>query len=126
MKKSSMITLFMLMFTSTTMGSSVGWKSKRIEVRVTAYCPCKICCGNHANGKTATGRDAYKNGVAVDPTIIPLGSRLDIPGYGNWQLADDVGGAIKNNHIDVRFKTHKEALKWGTKTIKIRVWIKNN
>lgn len=50
-------------------------------VIVTAYCPCSTCCGSHANGLTATNRDATRAGVAVDPKVIPLGSRLDIPGY---------------------------------------------
>lgn len=98
---------------------------------VTAYCPCSICCGTHADGVTATGRDAAKAGVAVDSKIIPLGSRLDIPGYtrgpnrnGSWILADDVGGAIKGNRIDVRFVTHKEAKEWGRKRLRVRVWLK--
>lgn len=105
------------------------WKSKRIKVTATAYCPCSICCGKYADGRTATNRDAYLPGAAVDPDVIPLGSRLDIPGYtrndGVWIRADDVGGAIKGNKIDVRFKTHKEAKEWGVKTITIRVWTKN-
>lgn len=97
-----------------------------MTVIVTAYCACSICCGASADGKTATGRSAALKGVAVDPKLIPLGSRLDIPGYGNWQLADDVGGAIKGKHIDIRFKTHKEAKKWGTRKLKIRVWKKKS
>ena len=100
----------------------------RIRVRATAYCPCDICCGGYADGITATGRDALTAGVAVDPTVIPLGSRIDIPHYnrgnnknGSWILADDVGGAIKGRRIDVRFKTHEEALNWGVRNIIIRV-----
>jgi len=123
--KTISLTLMILVIFGSAICSSKNWKSKRMKVKVTAYCPCEICCGGHSDGKTATNRDASKNGIAVDPQIIPLGSRLDVPGYGNWQLADDTGGAIKNHHIDIRFKTHKEALNWGTKTIKIRVWINN-
>jgi len=98
--------------------------SKRIKVEATAYCPCKKCCGKFADGVTATGRDASKAGVAVDPKVIPLGSHIDIPGYGNWILADDVGGAIKGNRIDVRFSSHQDALNWGRREIIIRVWPK--
>jgi 3D (Asp-Asp-Asp) domain-containing protein len=95
-------------------------------VTVTAYCSnCPICCGEYADGKTATMRDAKLSGVAVDKKLIPLGSRLDIPGYGNWQLADDVGSAIKGDHIDVRFNDHQKALEWGVKKLKIRIWRKN-
>lgn len=107
------------------------YESKRLTVVATAYCPCAICCGSNADGRTATGRDANEPGVAVDPKIIPLGSRLDIPGYkrgsgdsGSWILADDTGRVINGSKIDVRFETHGEAKKWGKKTISIRVWTK--
>lgn len=91
---------------------------------VTAYCPCEKCCSiEFSDGKTAIGRDAYKTkGVAVDRSKIPLNSHLDIPGYGNWIVADDVGGAIRGNRLDVRFPTHREALKWGVKKLRVRVW----
>lgn len=101
-------------------------QARWVWVEATAYCPCAICCGKHANGVTATGRGANTPGVAVDPTVIPLGSRLDIPGYrrsnGTWILADDTGGAIKGNRIDVRFETHEEARQWGRRRIRVRVW----
>jgi 3D (Asp-Asp-Asp) domain-containing protein len=90
-------------------------------VEATAYCPgpCAIC---GTTGKTATGRDATLPGVAVDPAVIPLGSRLDVPGVGSWVLADDTGGAIKGEKIDVRMRTHEEAVEFGRKTIRVRVW----
>lgn len=108
--------------------SSREWKSRRIRVKATAYCPCVICCGKYANGKTAIGRDAYKPGIAVDPRNIRLRSYLDIPGYsrsdtnGSWVMADDTGSAILGNHIDIRFKSHKKAVEFGVKYITIRVW----
>ncbi|NCA80244.1 MAG: hypothetical protein EOM76_08695 [Sphingobacteriia bacterium] len=105
--------------------------STYLEVKATAYCPCKVCCGANADGITATGRDAFLAGVATDPEIIPLGSRVDIPFYnrganknGSWILADDTGLAIKGKRVDVRFKTHKEAVEWGVKNIIIRIWEK--
>jgi len=88
----------------------------KITMEVTAYCPCKKCCGKFADGVTATGVNAYTKGVAVDPKKIPLGSTVKIPGYGTVK-ADDVGGAIKGNRLDVRFNTHKEALQWGRRTV---------
>lgn len=100
------------------------WTSRRIKVKCTAYYPGPECCGAFSDGKTATGRSAYLSGVAVDKSVIPHGSRLDIPGYGNWVLADDVGGAIKGHHIDVRLQSYAEAKAWGVKTITIRVWEK--
>ena len=107
-------------------------KSIWLWLIVTAYCQCSICCGKNANGLTATGRDANLPGVAVDKSVIPLGSRLDIPGYprtnvtskanGAWILADDTGRLIKGFKIDVRFEKHSEDIKWGKKRLKVRVW----
>ena len=109
-------------------------KSIWLWLTITAYCPCSVCCGTNANGTTATGRDANLPGVAVDPRVIPLGSHLDIPGYtrtngtstypGAWILADDTGRLIKGFKIDIRFKTHEEALEWGKKRLRVRVWKK--
>lgn len=104
-------------------------RSRLLDVEVTAYCPCRICCGRHANGITAVGRDAQLPGVAVDPSVIRLGSHLDIPRYprgpnknGSWIRADDTGSAIKGHIIDVRFRTHEEAVQWGRRTLQVRVW----
>mgnify|MGYP000272583517 CR=1 FL=1 len=107
----------------------VNYSPSYMTVKVTAYCPCPICCGKHSNGKTAINRNAYQPGVAVDKTIIRLRSRLDVPGYGNWVMADDTGSRVKGKHIDVRFNTHSEALEWAKnnpKHIRIRVWTKIN
>jgi len=106
-----------------------GYKYEEIKVTATAYCPCAKCCGRGSPGITKTGRSAWLPGVAVDPRYIPLGSHIDIPGYnrnnnGSWVLCDDTGGKIKKNRIDVRFKTHEEAKRWGRQEIIIRVWSK--
>jgi len=85
---------------------------------VSAYCPKKCCCGKFADGKTATMKDAYTRGVAVDTRIIPFGTKLYIPDYG-YATADDVGGSIKKNKLDVRFKTHREARCFGRKHLKV-------
>ena len=96
--------------------SQSDWR--RVDVLATAYCPCRRCCGRYADGVTAIGRNAYTMGVAVDRKVIPLRSTVKIPGYGTVE-ADDVGGAIKRNRIDVRFATHAEARQWGRKKITI-------
>ncbi len=97
-----------------------NWKS--LKVLATAYCPCRKCCGKYADGVTAIGKNASTKGIAVDKEIIPLRSIVQVPGYGTV-MADDVGGAIKKKHIDIRFNSHKEALNWGRKyiTVKYRV-----
>jgi 3D (Asp-Asp-Asp) domain-containing protein len=71
-------------------------------------------------GVTATGRPVGWGAVAVDPSVIPLGSRLRIPGYG-YGVASDVGGAIQGARIDVWFPTEAEALEWGSRVVTITV-----
>ncbi len=93
-----------------------------LRVIATAYCPCERCCAGTADGRTAIGRDASRKGVAVDPAVIPLRSRIDVPGYGTWILADDTGGAIIGRRIDLRMATHDQAIAYGRKEITIRVW----
>ena len=103
--------------------NSQTWK--KLKVLATAYCPCSKCCGRFADGKTAIGNDAFTKGVAVDKKLIPLRSVLKIPGYGEV-VADDVGGAIKQLHIDVRFNTHKAALEWGRKFLTVEYQAPNS
>lgn len=78
----------------------------------TAYCACEKCCGAWADGITYTGGLATENRtIAVDPKVIPLGSVVEIA--GQQYVAEDIGGAIKGNHIDIYMDSHAEALKWG-------------
>lgn len=82
------------------------------EFLLTAYCPCESCCGQWADGITATGTTAVAGKtIAVDPTVIPYGTEVII--NGNTYLAEDCGGAIKGNRIDIYFDTHGEALEFG-------------
>ena len=96
--------------------------SKTYTAKVTAYCPCEICCEEFADGKTSTGTSAYERGCAVDPKKIPYGTILEIDGYGLVR-ADDIGGAMTSYdgiQIDLRFLTHEEALEWGKKYMEIK------
>ena len=80
--------------------------------KLTAYCACAKCCGKWANGITFTGTEATPGRtIAVDPSIIPLGSTIYI--NGQPYIAEDVGGAIKGNRIDIFYPTHNEALRFG-------------
>lgn len=67
---------------------------------------------------TATGTLVRKGVIAVDPNVIPLGTRVFIPGYGE-AVAEDIGGSIKGHRIDVAFDTHEEALAFGRRDIEI-------
>ena len=81
-------------------------------VTVTAYCPCEKCCGEYANGYTATGAKATQGvTIATDPDVIPMGTEVEIDGH--IYIAQDVGGAISGNRIDLYFESHEDALRWG-------------
>ena len=69
-------------------------------------------------GRTATGLSVGPGIVAVDPAVIPLGTRLSIPGYGEG-VAADTGGAVQGLTIDLWFGTLAEALAWGRRTVTI-------
>lgn len=69
-------------------------------------------------GRTATGLPVGPGIVAVDPSVIPLGTRMTIPGYGEG-VAADTGGAIVGNTIDLWFPTVADALAWGRRTVTI-------
>lgn len=81
--------------------------------KITHYCACTKCCGPNAQGITASGKRVEANKtIAVDPSVIKLGSKVYIDGYG-YMEAQDTGSAIKGNIIDVYVDDHQEALKMG-------------
>lgn len=87
--------------------------------KVTAYCHCVRCCGK-SDGITASGTKVKQGRtIAVDPKIIPLGSKVEINGH--TYIAEDIGGAVKGNHIDLYFNSHEEALKWGVQYKNIKL-----
>jgi 3D (Asp-Asp-Asp) domain-containing protein len=72
-------------------------------------------------GSTALGIPVRKGVVAVDPTLIPLGTKMHVPGYGR-SIAADVGHAIKGRIIDLWFPTTEKAREWGRRTVTITVY----
>lgn len=91
---------------------AAGWKSAGV-FKVTHYCDCEHCQGEYI-GTTATGT-APKAGrtIAVDPDTIPLGSVVKID--GQEYVAEDTGGAIKGNRVDIFVTDHGEAMAKGVK-----------
>ena len=71
-------------------------------------------------GRTATGLPVGWGVIAVDPAVIPLGSRLTIPGYGE-AVAADTGSAVRGAIIDLWFPTRAQALTWGRRTITVTI-----
>ena len=94
--------------------------TNQITVEATAY--TANCTG--CSGITKTGVDLKANPnakvIAVDPTVIPLGSKVYVEGYG-YATAEDIGGAIKGNRIDVFIPTQSAALQWGRKQVKVTI-----
>lgn len=77
-----------------------------------------LATGYALGGHTATGMPVGWGVVAVDPSVIPLGTRMSIPGYGDG-VAADTGGAVHGATIDLWFPTLAQALAWGRRTVTI-------
>lgn len=86
----------------------------------TAYCSCTKCCGPNAKGITASGTKVKAGRtIAVDPKIIPLGSKVLV--NGKQYIAEDTGSAIKGKIVDIYFDNHNTALDWGRKNVDVQV-----
>ena len=91
------------------------------EFKLTHYCPCPKCCGEWADGITYTGTQATEGRtIAVDPDVIPLGSTVVID--GQEYIAEDIGGAIRGNRIDVYMDSHQAALEAGVKYAEVLIY----
>ncbi len=80
--------------------------------KLTHYCACSKCCGKWGGNTAWAGRLVPNQTIAVDPNVIPKLSWVYIDGYG-LRRAEDTGGAIKGNRIDVAVSSHSEALRLG-------------
>src|SRR5690554_438814 len=107
-------------------------KSQSIEpakewmtVEATAYTAfCDGCIGITKAGSDVRNTIYHKNGmriIATDPSVIPLGSIVEIEGFNELFVADDIGGKIKGYKIDILMKTTDEANMWGRRNVKVRV-----
>lgn len=102
-------------------GASSYANSNIVKVKATAY----WAVSGVGNTYTSSGRKAVRNSdgystVAVDPRIIPLGTRLYVEGYG-YAIAADEGSAVKGNFVDVFFNTRSEACNWGVKYVNVHI-----
>jgi len=97
----------------------VATSGKTFTVQATAY-----TFNRTGPSITATGFDLRKNPgvkvIAVDPRVIPLGTKVYVEGYGH-ATALDTGGAVKGNIIDIFLPTHDAAIQWGRRTVKITI-----
>lgn len=90
-------------------------RTRVLQMVATAYDPQTCRCN-----RTAIGMRATTGVIAVDPRVIPLGSRVHVEGYG-YAIAGDTGGAIKGNIIDVCYPTRREAINWGRRRVTVTV-----
>lgn len=100
---------------------AIGHSAKSVQVTATAYI---AMCETGCTGITATGinlkDNPYAKVIAVDPRVIPLGSKVYVEGYGT-AIAGDTGGAIKGNKIDIHMPTTRDARQWGVRSVKVTI-----
>lgn len=102
-------------------GSSSSTRTgKVIKMVATGYDGCYECNKPYYGYPSYIGLPLQRGIVAVDPKVIPMGTRLYVEGYGE-AIAADQGNAIKGNRLDLFFDTHQEALRWGMKTVKVTI-----
>ena len=89
---------------------------REYDMEATAYLPTD----GGGDGITASGMLAQRGVVAVDTSVIPLGTRLYIPGYG-MAIAGDTGGAIYGERIDLCMESYGEAMEFGRRWVKVYV-----
>lgn len=97
-------------------GAAPSRYNRTLTMTATAYTAYDDGNGNY----TYRGNFLRKGLVAVDPTVIPLGTRLYIEGYG-YAIADDIGGAIKGNKIDLAYENRQDALQFGRQKVTVYV-----
>ena len=95
-----------------------------VRMKVTAYCPCPICCGKHSDGYTACNHRIRSGDVfvAADKKV-PFGTEMVIPGYNDDQPVKvlDRGRLIKGNRLDIFMHSHRQALQWGCRDLDVLV-----
>lgn len=88
------------------------------DCTLTAYCACSECCGK-TDGITASGTHVQEGvTIAVDPDVIPLGAVVEIDGHR--YRAEDIGGSVTGNHVDIYFDSHTAACDFGRQVESVR------
>ena len=102
------------------------WARVRSTVVATGYCPCTECCGANSpeaggGGLTASGKRPHPGvTVAADWTVFPVGTRLLIQDIGH-RVVQDRGQGIVGPRIDIFFRSHREAIAFGRRRVRVRV-----
>jgi 3D (Asp-Asp-Asp) domain-containing protein len=136
-----LLCVFMLAACATRPKPPRGVRPVERTMTTTGYCDCQKCCNWKRNwlfrpviasgpskgkpkdvGITASGSKAKPGTVAADTGRYPFGTVVHVPGYGYGRV-EDRGSAVRGEHLDLFFKSHKEALKWGRRTSRVTVWL---
>ena len=92
---------------------------------ITAYCACRKCCGQSAAGITASGTRPVEGRTVAASRSIPLGTRIYIEGLG-WRTVEDRTAKRFDGRVDVYFRSHAEALKFGKRKLQMTIQRINN
>lgn len=97
-----------------------------MTMEVTAYCPCKKCCGPNARGITASGQSVsyhHQTFVSADTRVLPFYTWVIVPGYNKGQPVPviDRGSSRVGNRLDVFFPSHEQALRWGRQRLEVTI-----
>lgn len=95
-------------------------RGSSFSIIATAYCGCAKCNYPYGGQPAYNGMPLQYGIIAVDPSVIPMNTRLYVEGYGE-AIAADQGNAIKGYHIDLFFPSHQQALSWGVKRVNVTV-----
>ena len=93
-----------------------GSGKKSITCSATAYSGGGVTSSGKRTSRDASGIST----IAVDPTVIPIGSKVYVDGYG-YAIAADTGGAIKGNKVDLYFNSEGECSSWGRKQVQVKI-----
>lgn len=94
--------------------------SRQVPMRLGRVYKFEATGYTHTGYRTAIGAKTRRGIIAVDPRIIPFGTKLYVEGYG-YGVAADTGGAIKGRRIDLFFETEREAIKWGRRNVNVHI-----
>ncbi len=107
---------------ATKQAASTTSNTSQKEITVTATAYTATCDG--CSGITSTGINLLENPdakvISVDPSVIPLGSKVHVEGYGE-AIAGDTGGAIKGNKIDIFIPSKQDAINYGVQQVKVTI-----
>lgn len=106
-------------------GAGFSTSSIRRTMTVTAYCPCRVCCGKWAAYRTTASGHRIRPGdrFVAAAGHVAFGTRIVVPGYHGDQAVEvrDRGRLITGNRLDVFFHSHREAVEWGVRRIEVTI-----